>query len=48
VAAAACLPFAGKAPAEYEEPEVRDRRVFSKALNLELGDTGETLRLFNP
>lgn len=33
---------------EFAEAEVKDGRVFSKALGLELTDTGETLRLFNP
>jgi Uma2 family endonuclease len=32
----------------YEEVEVENNRVFSPSLNLELVDTGETLRLFNP
>ena len=33
---------------EFAEAEVKNGRVFSKALGLELVDTGETLRLFNP
>jgi Uma2 family endonuclease len=32
----------------YEEVELENNRVFSPSLNLELVDTGETLRLFNP
>ncbi len=32
----------------YEEVEAVNNRVFSPSLNLELVDTGETLRLFNP
>jgi Uma2 family endonuclease len=32
----------------YEEVDVENNRVFSPSLNLELVDTGETLRLFNP
>ncbi len=32
----------------YEKVEIENNRVFSQALNLELVDTGETLRLFNP
>ncbi len=32
----------------YEEVEAVTNRVFSPSLNLELVDTGETLRLFNP
>lgn len=31
-----------------EEVEIENRRIFSQSLNLELVDTGETLRLFNP
>lgn len=33
---------------EYESVTVEDGRVFSKALNLQLVNTGETLRFFNP
>ena len=33
---------------KYETARIKDNRVFSKSLNLELADTGETLRLFNP
>lgn len=33
---------------EFVEVEVKNGRVFSEALGLELVDTGETLRLFNP
>ena len=32
----------------FEEVKVKRGRVFSPALNLEIVDTGETLRLFNP
>ena len=32
----------------YEEVDTENNRVFSPSLNLELVDTGETLRLFNP
>jgi Uma2 family endonuclease len=33
---------------QYEDLEVRDGRVLSEALGLELVDTGKTLRLFDP
>ena len=33
---------------ELLEIEVRDKRILSESLGLELVDTGETLRLFNP
>lgn len=32
----------------FEEVKIKRGRVFSPALNLEIVDTGETLRLFNP
>ncbi|MBA2494912.1 MAG: hypothetical protein H0V31_09495 [Acidobacteria bacterium] len=33
---------------ELIKVEVKDKRVLSESLGLELVDTGETLRLFNP
>ncbi len=33
---------------KFEEVKVKKRKIFSPALNLEIVDTGETLRLFNP
>ena len=33
---------------EFKEIKVKRGRVFSPALGLEIVDTGETLRLFNP
>ncbi len=33
---------------EVIKVEVKDKRVLSESLGLELVDTGETLRLFNP
>lgn len=33
---------------EFEEVKIKRGRVFSPSLNLEIVDTGETLRLFNP
>lgn len=33
---------------EFTEVEIKEGRVFSQSLGLELVDTGETLRLFNP
>lgn len=33
---------------EFEKVEIKNRRILSESLNLELVDTGETLRFFNP
>ncbi|MGI8670625.1 MAG: Uma2 family endonuclease [Aridibacter sp.] len=33
---------------EFEEVEIEDGRILSESMNLELVDTGETLRFFNP
>ncbi len=33
---------------EFQDVEIKEGRIFSPALGLEVVDTGETLRLFNP